>query len=280
MKGDFTRSTFDRRKHYSSVRLQQGRVQMDADWNEQVDIEDYLDQTQSTDVIGPCGVPETGGGFEIQITPLTSPPTSPPTGSQLMISAGHLYVDGLLCENEDSVLFTEQPDLPAAALPTENGIYLAYVDVWQQHVTALEDTFSQGSGSGRTGHGHADKNGLAGQALAVGNASASLTCESTFPDFDALRNGPSGRLSARAQEAATSTGPCIIEPGAGFRRLENQLYRVEIHQGSQGGLQPTFKWSRDNGTVVTRWLSRDGNNLTVKQPGPRQTARVCAWPMD
>ena len=39
MKGDFTRDTFKKEKHYSGVRMQQGRVQVDADWNEQVDIQ-------------------------------------------------------------------------------------------------------------------------------------------------------------------------------------------------------------------------------------------------
>ena len=41
MKGDFTRLTFAPAKHYSSVRQQQGRVQLDADWNEQVDIQNH-----------------------------------------------------------------------------------------------------------------------------------------------------------------------------------------------------------------------------------------------
>ena len=35
MKGDFSRQTFDPKKHYSAVLMQQGRVQLDADWNEQ-----------------------------------------------------------------------------------------------------------------------------------------------------------------------------------------------------------------------------------------------------
>ena len=35
MKGDISRETFDVAKHYSGVRMQQGRVQTDADWNEQ-----------------------------------------------------------------------------------------------------------------------------------------------------------------------------------------------------------------------------------------------------
>ncbi len=266
MKGDFTRSTFDRRKHYSSVRQQQGRVQMDADWNEQVDIEDYLDQTQGRDVIGACGVPETGGGFEIQITPLTSPPSSPPTGPELTVSAGRLYLDGILCENEDTILFTEQADLPGAELPDVNGIYLAYLDVWQQHVTALEDPSLREVALGGPDTATRTKTVWQVKLLRVGNANAALTCQLNFPAFQLLQTGPSGRLSAQAQQATASTGPCIIEPGAGFRRLENQLYRVEIHRGSEGG-QPTFKWSRDNGTVVTRWLSRDGNNLTVSSLG-------------
>ena len=35
MPGDFSRDTFDSRNHFSGVLMQQGRVQLDADWNEQ-----------------------------------------------------------------------------------------------------------------------------------------------------------------------------------------------------------------------------------------------------
>ena len=35
MKADLTRVTFDPLKQFSSVLMQQGRVQLDADWNEQ-----------------------------------------------------------------------------------------------------------------------------------------------------------------------------------------------------------------------------------------------------
>ena len=38
MKGDFSRRTFDEKKHYRRVLMQQGRVQLDSDWNEQIDI--------------------------------------------------------------------------------------------------------------------------------------------------------------------------------------------------------------------------------------------------
>ena len=59
MKGDFTRFPFDPSKHYSGVRKQQGRVDLDADWNEAADIEDYLDALQSRDVIGDSAADDT-----------------------------------------------------------------------------------------------------------------------------------------------------------------------------------------------------------------------------
>ncbi len=58
MTGDYTRDTFRRWRHYSAVREQQGRVHMDADWNEQIDIGHHLTRTTNVDVIGPTGMPE------------------------------------------------------------------------------------------------------------------------------------------------------------------------------------------------------------------------------
>ena len=55
------------------------------------------------------------------------------------------------------------------------------------------------------------------------------------------------RLAARARPQLAATGLCEIAATAGYQRLENQLYRVEIHDG---GTAPTFKWSRENGSVA------------------------------
>jgi hypothetical protein len=50
--------------------------------------------------------------------------------------------------------------------------------------------------------------------------------------------------------------PCNIAPDSRYRGAENQLYRVEIHTGNVNelgklnGVMPTFKWSRENGSVV------------------------------
>src|SRR5690349_13577558 len=65
MEGDLSRSTFDRALHYSSVRLQQGRIVTDADWNEQADLTRYRAERQARDTIGPCGAPMDAAGYAL-----------------------------------------------------------------------------------------------------------------------------------------------------------------------------------------------------------------------
>src|ERR1043166_7142877 len=89
MAGDFSRNTFDPSRHFSGVLMQQGRVLVDAEWNEQVAIQQHRDHTQTRDVIGRCGTPKMEDGFLISPTP---------TGDDLLIAPGRYYVDGLLCE--------------------------------------------------------------------------------------------------------------------------------------------------------------------------------------
>ena len=101
MKGDFSRDTFDASKHFSRVLMQQGRVQLDADWNEQASILLHYLQTLAADLIGPHAGPANALGFEIKIKP---------DDNDLTIGKGHYYVDGILCENEDDCAYTKQPD--------------------------------------------------------------------------------------------------------------------------------------------------------------------------
>ena len=59
-----------------------------------------------------------------------------------------------------------------------------------------------------------------------------------------------------------------LERGAHcYQRLENQLYRVEIHYGSDHPNGVTFKWSRENASVVTAIEKINGQNLTVANVG-------------
>ena len=71
------------------------------------------------------------------------------------------------------------------------------------------------------------------------------------PLEDMLADG--GAMTARLTKDVQPKTPCIVAPDARYRGAENQLYRIEIHRGGAAG-QATFKWSRDNGSVATRWL--------------------------
>src|SRR5207247_6815842 len=89
MSGDYSRVRFDPKNDFSSVLMQQGRVQLDSDWNEFADLLDRRWRAETTDIIGRNTVPkETPEGFRIQIP-----------GSDLTIGRGRMYVDGLLAEN-------------------------------------------------------------------------------------------------------------------------------------------------------------------------------------
>lgn len=259
MKGDFTRNTFKKRKHYSRVLMQQGRVQVDADWNEQIAIDAHIDRTARRDIIGHCGGPQGNApdgtplaGFEII-----------PQGTDFRITAGRYYVDGILVENETEQLFTEQVDFHEAELPTAPGNYLIYLDVWERHLTALEDPEIREVALG--GPDTATRTRVMGQVKWQ-----AISEDGECSDFGSgwVPDGAdsTGRLAARAEPDPPGSKPCIVPEEAGYRRLENQLYRVEIH--TEGGLDTaTFKWSRENGSIVTRWKGQDGDNLIVSSTG-------------
>src|SRR5215203_3157150 len=115
MRADLTRDTFDPREHFTRVLIQQGKVELDANGNEQVSILWHYLQTLAADLIGPHGGPELNSGFRII---LEQGDSNRPT--DLIVSPGHYYVDGILCENdtvdragkEVRVTYRTQPDYP------------------------------------------------------------------------------------------------------------------------------------------------------------------------
>jgi hypothetical protein len=81
--------------------------------------------------------------------------------------------------------------------------------------------------------------------------------------LDALRRIDLPELAARIDPGYRVDDPCVMNPESGYRGAENHLYRVEIHRGTRNGARPTFKWSRDNGSVLTAWRSVAGNRIRL-----------------
>jgi len=274
MKGDFTRVTFDPDKHYSGVRMQQGRVQLDADFNEHADIQAHLAGTTRRDTIGLCGGPL---GQDPEGTPLAGFMIE--DGDELSITRGRYYVDGILCENGVTTPMAKQPDLPVGNLadvvtpPQASmgaGLYLAYLDVWQHHLTTLEDETIREVALGGPDTTTRTQTIWQVRLLRVGDAGDKPPpCATDSPAWRRATAASTGRLSAWAEPEATEIDPCLIPARAGYRGLENHLYRVEVHRIISRN-QITFKWSRENGSVVARWDSQDSlepDKLTVSTAG-------------
>ncbi|HLY02195.1 MAG TPA: DUF6519 domain-containing protein [Candidatus Cybelea sp.] len=230
MKGDFTRVTFDPGREFYRVLMQQGRLQLDADWNEQIAILLHRFETLAADVFGAHGGPATECGFAVF-----------QDNKGIWISRGRYYVEGLQCENHD-VLKLEPPQ--SAKSGQSQGAYLVYLDAYEQYIAAAQDpsitdvALGTLDTAGRTrifwtvaywpiaGKGSADQ------------AYWNREWEQALPEISA--SGRRGLLQAR------------VSSQFGYTGSQNQLYRVEIQQGGTyaGDGLVTWKWSRENGSVA------------------------------
>jgi len=259
MRGDFSRDTFDPVKHFSRVLQQQGRVHLDADWNEQSAILLHYLRTLAADLIGPFAGPA-GDGFGFEIDEVSA--------EGFAIGQGRYYVDGILCENDqEPARYESQPDLPSAPELKKGTGYLVYVDVWERHVTALEDDTIREKALG--GADTATRAKVVWQVkvraldeLEISQATAAATIRKNWNEIvQRLRSPRAGCLRARVDPPKESTDPCLTAPDARYRGAENQLYRVEIHRGGSPG-DATFKWSRNNASIATG-VTLAGTELTA-----------------
>jgi len=247
MKADLSRDTFDGAKHYRRVLEQQGRVAIDAEPNEQVAIDAALAEATAYDVIGPSGVPET-----------LLPDGTPAAGfllaaaaGDVTISKGRMYVEGVLVQNDvANATFLTQPDAPLGGESSAliglggAGTYAAYLDVWEQLIDTIRDPLLRETALG--GPDGALRAKTVWQLKWWELKEGATTCASVGEPW---RRKGHGMLTASVGAPNIDPLPCILPPDTGFRRLENQLYRVEIHEaGAYGTL--AFKWSRENGSVV------------------------------
>jgi hypothetical protein len=263
MRGDFTRFSHQPGKHYAAVLMQQGRVALDADRNEEVDILDQRWRRQTIDTIGACGVPKHAPGFEISVTP---------DGTDLRIAKGRIYVDGILCELDTETRYLDQPDLPAPLPQPLEAVVgrtdLVFVDVWRRHITAIEDPNLREVALG--GPDTTTRLQTVAQVKVLSDV-GTIGCHDQADKWDSLTAPSAGRMSAHAKSVPDPDDPCLIRPGAGFRGLENRLYRVEVHTPGARGTA-TFVWSRDNGSVlasVDRFVS--ATQIQVGSLGRDQT---------
>lgn len=280
MSGDYSRIGYDPRQNYSVVLLEQGRPLTDRDWNDFALAAARRDQAGMLDALG-----------QVYMS-LTTPDAFLITADAergLLIGRGRLYLDGLLVENHgsgatkwdgglateyggDPTPYSQQPYLhKIEPLPATGGPYVVYLDVWQREVTQFTDP------------------GLLEKALGIDTTTRLQTvwqvklvdlgvgdCQTALDenaDWIDLAAPSAGRLSIGPAAVANNTITPLAPPIGGYRGLENQLYRIEIHDGGELGAA-TFKWSRENASVearVTRII--DDTHIVVESIGKDEVLR-------
>lgn len=291
MSGDYTRFTFKPRKDYTGVLKQQGRVDLDADFNECIEIVDRRWRSETIDIIGHCIVPNTTPDAFL---------VTPTAMGDFDIGIGRMYVDGIQVENHGlppleyqadlgemrgtvAVPYSDQPYLPAplpetlAAAPGTHD--LVYIDVWQREVTVLEDPGLREIALG--GPDTTTRVQSAWQVRVLQDVGPA-DCDDVIEAWDDLTAPSAGRLTTSAVAPPASDDPCIVSASGGYRGLENRLYRVEIHSiGTIGGGSPAkFKWSRNNASVASQVTAIPSpTRVAVREVGRDQVLRfeVGGW---
>jgi hypothetical protein len=289
MHGDFSRLTFDAGKRFSAVYSQQGRVQLDSDANEQLQIDLDTARRLTVALIGYNAGPRDDDGFHIEY--VTDENDHLP---DLTIDGGQYYVDGIRCDatrpapgtavvdgvprpgtGPDKWRYYDQPDAfrdpenPDDRLP--DFPFLVYLKMYERLVSAVEDPSIREVALGAAMPDTAARTKVSWQVRAVSGVDAGVTdttpegLRATFKTWADGQKAHDDALAARAKvPARVENDPCLASPDAAYRGRENQLYRVEIHDGGQlpdtgdstgvamrSALSaPTFVWSRENGSVV------------------------------
>jgi Family of unknown function (DUF6519) len=275
---DISRNIFNPWNDYLGVVMQQGRVHLDSDWNELLAEFARRIHAGTLDVVGLSGVPSTTpSAFQILVTPPDS--NGHP---HVTLGIGRIYVDGVLAENHGSagapqwdpaladfsgspatpLDFTAQPYVRGATLPAlGTGPYLVYLDVWQRDVSYLQDPslVDQAIGIDTTGRLQTVWQVKLLDVSAFAGAFAGSTPDSAlWTPPPVVPGGPLWQTLTQGSPSLLSNAPAAT----GYTGQENQLYRVEIHQGGSAASSSTlpvayapgiatFKWSRENASVAT-----------------------------
>jgi hypothetical protein len=284
---DISRNATAPRKRYDGIRLQQGRVSSDDDYNEGARLEAERSRKTTLDVVGPVGSPDSG--FAI-----SNPRINPHGDLDFDIAAGTLYLGGLRLECFGEA-YTEQVDwleqAPAdRAAPPDGRNDLAYLMAWEQPVEAVEDSelFETALGGVDTATRVRLMRrvmlgaGAGGSDCATAWANELAQIEALYGPWDPNSGlcEPDSKLQVTFETTGKKDDLCAPSVIGGYLGAENQAVRVQIVDSGH------FTWGFDNASPLYRvTVGADLKTVTL-QTDPRdqehwmqagQTVEILAW---
>lgn len=280
---DLSRSASDFRKHYKSVRAQQGRVFVDDDYNENERLHGEDDRRARVDIIGPAGTPDSGF--------LISNPRVTAGKIDFDIAAGTFYLGGLHLESDQNERFQVQSDwlqFSGATLPgpptTGKRFDLVYLESWLQPVSAVEDSelFEVALGGPDT-----STRMRVMRRVRIATGTATGDCRQDWKTLvDSWKAKGLGTLNNQDElvpdtrlkvEFDTGTNPadlCSPPVAGGYLGAENQAIRVQLTDAGH------FTWGFDNAAPLYRVrVSNNGGGqprIITMMTEPKDQAH---WPL-
>lgn len=293
MKGDFSRVTFDPLKHFSSVLMQQGRVQLDADWNEHAAILLWQIRRLARGVIGEFGCAGSNAfkviekdKSSLQVSPglafvhgiavengagvPVSMPAPPKAGSTFRVAESAALVNnpgGVAVANNPAGVPVNKPAPAPEGHPTDEVApdWFVMLAVWERLITWRDDPSIR--------------------EIALGDGIDTTVRSKVMwkivvkSSSESVGSNDRPQMTAGLDGGGKSTDICNIPPDAGYRGATNHLYRIEIHN-TPASVKDTvkFKWSRENASLVFPVLKVEGTSLFLDGVG--RDDRLCLHPGD
>jgi hypothetical protein len=271
MGSDRARVSYDPRQQYRSVVMQQGRVQLEADWNEAQEITGEEMRKEALDFVGPSGTPD--DGYKVD-------PDAKANFRQFdfIVERGIMYVGGLRAYLPEAVRYSYQTDwldyhgdpywvdlfTLHSQLPSDEFVYLF---LREQEVSAVEDPDLKDVALG--GPDTAQRTRLLQRFVRVACtdsdcASGLAAAEAKWATAGLHFDPDTMRLQSWSQlmvgfSNQSSNGPCEPQASGGYIAPDNQLIRVQLTENDPATKKPQFLWGFDDASFLYR-IDIDPNN--------------------
>lgn len=261
MGSDRSRVSYDANQQYRAVVAQQGRVTLEADWNEAQQIANEELREEVLDFVGPSGTPDDGYKVEFIDQSL-----------DFTVSAGTMYVGGVRAFLSKSIQYSKQLDWldyvgdPDWVEPEKLGNgnlqpELVYLYLREQEVSTVEDSALQEVALG--GPDTTQRTRLIQHIVRL--PIKGTTCQTALEEArehwqkqglnfnpQTMRLESSAKLKVDFSPQASPTDPCDPETKGGYLGAENQLIRVQISGFDEATGKPKLLWGFDNASFLYR----------------------------
>ncbi len=261
MGGDRARVSHDPSRKWRGLIAQQGRVTVEADWNEAAAIDHDADRLATIEMVGSLGTPDQGYG-------VTTGPASGTPGD-LTIGPGTIYVGGERLDLDAPVAYSTQPDwldfstdplwvppaVPGADAPPNELVYLL---ASEQEVSAVEDPALADVALG-------GPDTMQRQRILqhfVRQPTQASTCDDAWSAFVSSLDAQGLQFDAKSMMIWSAAGlqvsfttapgppsPCQPVATGGYLGAENQMIRVMVASVDSTGV-PTIVWGFDDASFL------------------------------